>query len=221
MKLRKNQKGFTLIELIVVIAILGILAALVTPRLMGFTDSANQRVDASNAKLLSNVASMIYADTGAYPTWGASFTTMTVTDAKDLIADTITYKSKTGEFTYTQASGEVKSPTSGSTPSTPSLASVTLSVTNLADDHPTITLPTAATGYSSFAWAGSTSGGAGVTISGNTATFNRESGMGSATRTVTITLNATLAAGGTQNKTFSFSVPAEAWSGPNGNVVPN
>ena len=37
---------------------------------------------------------MIYADTGAYPTWGASFTTMTVTDAKDLIADTITYKSK-------------------------------------------------------------------------------------------------------------------------------
>ncbi len=38
---RKNQKGFTLIELIVVIAILGILAAVLIPQFGGFTKKAD------------------------------------------------------------------------------------------------------------------------------------------------------------------------------------
>lgn len=43
--LRKNRKGFTLIELIVVIAILGILALIAIPRLGGFTQSAKIAAD--------------------------------------------------------------------------------------------------------------------------------------------------------------------------------
>lgn len=43
--LRKNRKGFTLIELIVVIAILGILALIAIPRLGGFTESAKIAAD--------------------------------------------------------------------------------------------------------------------------------------------------------------------------------
>lgn len=49
-KKRNNQKGFTLIELIVVIAVLGILAVIVFPKLTGFKDkaySAQVRADAS------------------------------------------------------------------------------------------------------------------------------------------------------------------------------
>ena len=39
-KMRKNQKGFTLVELIVVLVILAILAAMLVPALLGYIDRA-------------------------------------------------------------------------------------------------------------------------------------------------------------------------------------
>ena len=44
----KNRKGFTLIELIVVIAILGILALFLVPSFMGYAKDAKQSVCESN-----------------------------------------------------------------------------------------------------------------------------------------------------------------------------
>lgn len=52
-KLRKNKKGFTLIELIVVIAILAILAAIAIPSFIGITDNANQAVNEANASTIA------------------------------------------------------------------------------------------------------------------------------------------------------------------------
>lgn len=47
---RKSTKGFTLVELIVVIAILGILSAVAVPSVIGYLDQAKVSTDDANAK---------------------------------------------------------------------------------------------------------------------------------------------------------------------------
>ena len=53
-KINKNQKGFTLVELIIVIAILGILAALLVPRIMGNVSEATRNREISNARTIAS-----------------------------------------------------------------------------------------------------------------------------------------------------------------------
>ena len=48
-----NKKGFTLVELIVVIAILGILAAVLIPNYIGYIDKAKVTVDNANLEVLN------------------------------------------------------------------------------------------------------------------------------------------------------------------------
>ncbi|MDF2546497.1 MAG: putative type pilin [Anaerosolibacter sp.] len=58
----RNRKGFTLIELIVVIAILGILAVIAIPRFVGMRESANEGAVIANLRTIQNAAEIAAAE---------------------------------------------------------------------------------------------------------------------------------------------------------------
>lgn len=59
MKLTDNKKGFTLIELVVVIVIIGILAMLVVPRVTQFQTEASYNTCQGNKRTLAAAQSML------------------------------------------------------------------------------------------------------------------------------------------------------------------
>ena len=73
MKLRwchvvNNRRGFTLIELMVVIVILGILAGLIVPRIMGRPEQAKKLKARMQIESIGTALKLYKLDNGAYPT---------------------------------------------------------------------------------------------------------------------------------------------------------
>jgi general secretion pathway protein G len=66
-KMKHNEKGFTLIELMVVIVILGILAGLIVPRIMGRPDEARRAKARIQLESLETALKLYKLDNGNYP----------------------------------------------------------------------------------------------------------------------------------------------------------
>jgi general secretion pathway protein G len=73
MKMKRRKKhinreaGFTLIELMVVIVILGLLAGLILPRFIGQSDTAKQQAARTQMALLESALKLYKLDNGSYP----------------------------------------------------------------------------------------------------------------------------------------------------------
>jgi general secretion pathway protein G len=62
------RKAFSLIELMIVIVILGLLASLVVPNIMGKGDEAKQKLVCVQMKNISETLKLFKLDNGSYPT---------------------------------------------------------------------------------------------------------------------------------------------------------
>ena len=67
-KTLKNQKGFTLVEMIVVVIIIGLIAGLVVPQFIKQEEKATAKVAKAQIELLGTALETFRLDVGRYPT---------------------------------------------------------------------------------------------------------------------------------------------------------
>ena len=60
--MKKNNKGFSLVELIIVIAIMAVLIGLLAPQYLRFVEKSKKSADVSNAQALATAFNVAFAD---------------------------------------------------------------------------------------------------------------------------------------------------------------
>ena len=100
----KRQEGFSLIELLIVVAIIGIIATIAVPQLLDALDRGRQRRTMSDMRNIATANGTYRVDTGAYSTDLATIQTagyMQVIPLNDGWGTALTYSATVATDTYT------------------------------------------------------------------------------------------------------------------------
>jgi len=100
--LRNIKKGFTLVELLIVIIIIAVLAAIAIPKFSNSSQRSKESSLRANLKLVRNAIDLFRADTGAFPANMAGLTTST-TSGLNAAAATCTIAATDWRGPYLQA----------------------------------------------------------------------------------------------------------------------
>jgi len=106
--IKTKQSGFTIVELLVVIVVIGILAAITIVSYSGITARANTQANKANANSVIQAAQVVYANTGAFPatstTAATVLTNLNASDAKVpatlVVSSTTVTSGTTGNLSY-------------------------------------------------------------------------------------------------------------------------
>ncbi|MCE5199394.1 MAG: type II secretion system protein GspG [Armatimonadota bacterium] len=124
----KRGRGFTLVELLVVVVVLAVLAAIVLPKFMDSGNRSKASAQKSDMKIVKNAVELFHADTGYYPndltdltkangttvnTWNgsASETLATASDYHGPYLESVPNDPvKNAPFVYDHATGSITAP---------------------------------------------------------------------------------------------------------------